>query len=89
MAGFAVREASRMASNFTATGTLADYLKAAGVVGISGIDTRALVRHIRTQGAMNGVVSSEILEEEKLVQIAREAPKLVGRDLVKEVCHQT
>ena len=85
MAGFAVREASRMASNFTATGTLADYLKAAGVVGISGIDTRALVRHIRTQGAMNGVVSSEILEEEKLVQIAREAPKLVGRDLVKEV----
>ena len=85
MAGFAVREASRMASNFTATGTLSDYLKAAGVVGISGIDTRALVRHIRTQGAMNGVVSSEILEEEKLVQIAREAPKLVGRDLVKEV----
>ena len=65
----------------TATGTLADYLKAAGVVGISGIDTRTLVRHIRTQGAMNGVVSSEILEEEKLVQIAREAPKLDGEIL--------
>ena len=85
MAGFVVREASRIASNFTATGTLDEYLKQAGVVGISGIDTRALVRHIRTQGAMTGVVSTEILDEGKLVRTAREAPKLVGCDLVKEV----
>ena len=85
MAGFVVREASRIASNFTATGTLDEYLRQAGVVGISGIDTRALVRHIRIEGAMTGVVSTDILDEEKLVRTAREAPKLVGRDLVQEV----
>jgi len=85
MAGFVVREVSRTASNFTATGTLAEYLDAAGVVGISGIDTRALVRRIRIHGAMTGVLSSEILDAGQLVKLAREAPKLAGRDLVREV----
>ena len=89
MAGFVVREASRVASNFTATGTLGDYLDAAGVVGISGIDTRALVRRIRIQGAMTGVLSSELLDADRLVALAREAPKLVGRDLVREVMPET
>ncbi len=85
MAGFVVREASRVASNHVATGTLSDYLDAAGVVGISGIDTRALVRQIRTHGAMTGVLSSEVLDADALVKMAREAPPLVGRDLVREV----
>ena len=85
MAGFVVREASRVASNFTATGTLTDYLTQAGVVGISGIDTRALVRHLRIRGAMTGVLSSEVLDGPRLVEMARTAAPLVGRDLVREV----
>ena len=56
MAGFIVREASRIASNFTATGTLGEYLAEAGVVGLAGIDTRALVRRLRIRGAMTGVL---------------------------------
>ena len=85
MAGFVVREASRIASNFTATGTLGDYLAGAGVVGIAGIDTRALVRRLRTRGAMTGVLSSEVLDDARLVAMAQAAPALVGRDLVAEV----
>ncbi len=85
MAGFIVREASRIASNFTATGTLGDYLARAGVVGLAGIDTRALVRRLRIRGAMTGVLSSEVLEPARLVELARQAPPLVGRDLVGEV----
>jgi carbamoyl-phosphate synthase small subunit len=85
MAGFIVREASRIASNFTATGTLGDYLARAGVVGLAGIDTRALVRRLRIRGAMTGVLSSEVLDPVELVERARRAPPLVGRDLVDEV----
>ena len=85
MAGFVVREASRIASNFTAAGTLGDYLSRAGVVGLAGVDTRALVRRLRIRGAMTGVVSSEVLDPAKLVEMARAAPALVGRDLVAEV----
>jgi carbamoyl-phosphate synthase small subunit len=89
MAGFVVREASRIASNFTATGTLGEYLAKAGVVGLSGIDTRALVRRLRIRGAMTGVLSTEVLDPAKLVEFARQAPPLVGRDLVGEVMPQT
>jgi len=85
MAGFVVRSASRTASNFTATGTLGEYLAAAGVVGIEGIDTRALVRRLREQGAMTGVLSSEIDDATRLVAMAREAGSIVGRDMVREV----
>jgi carbamoyl-phosphate synthase small subunit len=85
MAGFVVREASRMASNFTAEGTLGDYLAKAGVVGIAGIDTRALVRRLRIRGAMTGVLSSEVLDATKLIAMAKAAPQLVGHDLVREV----
>ena len=85
MAGFVVREASRITSNFTATDTLGHYLAMAGVVGIAGIDTRALVRRLRIRGAMTGVLSSEVLDATRLVEMARTAPGLVGRDLVREV----
>jgi carbamoyl-phosphate synthase small subunit len=85
MAGFVVRSASRIASNFTSTGTLHDYLAAAGVVGIQGIDTRALVRKLRSQGVMTGVLSSEIHDHKQLVAMASSAESLVGRDMVREV----
>ena len=88
MEGFVVREASRIASNFTSTGTLGDYLAKAGVVGLAGIDTRALVRRLRIRGAMTGVLSSEVLDPAKLVEMAKSAPTLVGRDLVREVMPQ-
>jgi len=88
MAGFIVREASRITSNFTATDTLTHYLSQAGVVGLAGIDTRALVRRLRIRGAMTGVVSSEVLDAARLVELARSAPGLVGRDLVREVMPQ-
>jgi carbamoyl-phosphate synthase small subunit len=89
MAGFVVRESSRIASNFTATGTLGSYLESAGVVGLSGIDTRALVRRLRVRGAMTGVLSSDELDPTRLVALARSAPPLVGRDLVSEVMPET
>jgi len=85
MSGFVVREASRIASNFTATDTLGGYLAQAGVVGIAGIDTRSLVRRLRIRGAMTGVLSSEVIDGARLVEMARAAPPLVGRDLVREV----
>jgi carbamoyl-phosphate synthase small subunit len=85
LAGFIVRQNSRRASNFRATGGIADYLAGAGVVGLSGIDTRSLVRHIRNQGAMKGVLSTIDLSDDSLVAKARSSPGLVGRDLVREV----
>lgn len=85
LAGFIVRQRSRRASNFRATGDLHNYLARGGVVGIAGIDTRALVRHIRDRGAMKGVLSTVDLDDESLVAKARSSPGLVGRDLVREV----
>jgi len=85
LAGFIVRQASRRASNFRSTGDLHGYLEKNGVVGLAGIDTRALVRHIRNQGALKGVLSSIDLDDASLVAKARCSPGLVGRDLVREV----
>jgi carbamoyl-phosphate synthase small subunit len=92
LAGFIVRELSRVASNFRSSGGLDDYLKKWGVVAIESIDTRALVRHIRTQGALRGVLSTLDLDDTSLVAKAQASPGLVGRDLVREVvpelpCH--
>jgi carbamoyl-phosphate synthase small subunit len=83
--GFVVREVSRVASNFRSATSLQDYLTKFGIVGIEGIDTRRLVRHIRTRGAMKGVLSTVDLDEQSLIQKAVNSPGLVGRDLVKEV----
>jgi carbamoyl-phosphate synthase small subunit len=85
MAGFVVRELSRRVSNFRAEGDLHDFLAKAGVVGLAGIDTRALVRRLRTGGAMKGVLSSIDLDDPSLVAKAKASPGLVGRDLVREV----
>jgi carbamoyl-phosphate synthase small subunit len=83
--GFVVREASPLASSWRATATLDAYLAAHGIVGIQGIDTRALTRHLRDRGAQEGVISTEDLDPRRLAARARTSPGLVGRDLVKEV----
>src|SRR5271165_6759760 len=85
LAGFIVRERSRRASNFRADGQLHEYLVRYGIVGMEGIDTRALVRRIRIRGAMNGVLSTIDLDDASLVAKANASPGLVGRDLVREV----
>jgi carbamoyl-phosphate synthase small subunit len=85
LSGFIVRENSRIASNFRSNGSLSDYLKEHNIIALTGIDTRALVRRIRTQGAMKGVLSTEDLDDASLVKKAKASPGLVGRDLVKEV----
>jgi carbamoyl-phosphate synthase small subunit len=85
LAGFVVREYSERPSNFRAEQSLDAYLKQHGVVGIAGIDTRALVRRLRTAGAMKGIVSTVDLDDASLVRKAKASPGLVGRDLVREV----
>jgi len=85
LSGFIVRENSRIASNFRSEGSLESFLKENNVVGLSGIDTRALVRHIRQEGAMKGVLSTEDSDDARLIEKARNSPGLVGRDLVREV----
>ncbi|MFN9341804.1 MAG: glutamine-hydrolyzing carbamoyl-phosphate synthase small subunit, partial [Planctomycetota bacterium] len=85
LAGFVVRNASPVASNYRSIGLLEEFLQRHGIIGISDIDTRALVRKIRTLGALRGVISTELLDDADLVQRARTSPSLVGRDLVREV----
>ena len=85
LSGFIVRENSLLHSNFRAVGDLPAYLKKWGVVAIEGIDTRALVRRIRREGAMKGVLSTTDLDDSSLVAKAQASPGLVGRDLVQEV----
>ncbi len=83
--GFIVKEAWEKPSNWRAKRSLGDGLKEAGVVGIQGIDTRALVKRIREQGAMMGVISTVESDPAKLVKKAKAAPPIDGVDLVKEV----
>ena len=85
LAGFIVRERSRRASNFRSEGELDEYLRRYGVVGMEGIDTRALVRRLRIRGVMKGVLSTVDLDDASLVAKAVASPGLVGRDLVREV----
>ncbi len=85
VSGFVVRSESRLHSNYRSNGSLRDYLRRHNIVAIAGIDTRALVKHIRSQGAMTGVLSTTDLDEASLVTKARNSPGLVGRDLVREV----
>ncbi len=83
VAGFIVRDASLNASNYRATETLDQYLARHGIVAITGIDTRALTRHLRDQGSQNGAIGTAA--PEVLVRKAREAPSMLGQDLVKRV----
>jgi carbamoyl-phosphate synthase small subunit len=83
VAGFVVRDASPIASNYRATETLDAYLARHGIVGISDIDTRKLTRHLRDKGSQNGAIGTE--EPDALLKRAREAPDMNGLDLVKHV----
>jgi carbamoyl-phosphate synthase small subunit len=83
--GFVVREASRMASNWRAQETLDAYLKRWNIVAIDGIDTRALVRHIRDKGAMRACISTTDLNEESVVEKARQSPSMENRELASVV----
>ncbi|HLA83764.1 MAG TPA: glutamine-hydrolyzing carbamoyl-phosphate synthase small subunit, partial [Thermoguttaceae bacterium] len=85
LSGFIVRQRSRRVSNFRAEGDLDGYLKQHNLVGMEGIDTRALVRRLRVQGAMKGVLSTVDLDDASLVAKAKASLGLVGRDLVREV----
>ena len=83
--GFIVKELSPVVSNFRSEQSLDEYLAAAGVMGLTGVDTRALTRHIRLAGAMNGVMSTEIDDETELLGRARAMPSMEGTDLVQSV----
>jgi carbamoyl-phosphate synthase small subunit len=85
LAGYIVREWSRRESNFRSSGRLHEYLQRHGIPGIAEIDTRALVRRLRSGGAMKGILSSRDLDDASLVAKAKASPGLVGRDLVREV----
>ena len=83
--GFIVRESSPIPSNWRAAGTLDQYLEDQRIVGIQGIDTRALTLHIREKGAMKGIISTVDFNYESLMNKLYKYPGLVGRDLVKNV----
>jgi carbamoyl-phosphate synthase small subunit len=84
VAGFVVRDPARRPANWRATGTLDDELAAQGVVGISGIDTRALTRHLRDRGAMRAGISTELGPAELLAQVTA-SPSMTGADLAPSV----
>ena len=86
--GFVVREYEPVPSNWRAEQTLANYLSRQGIVGIEGVDTRALTRHIRLAGAMRGVISTSDLDPGSLTKKAKASQGLVGVDLVKGVTCQ-
>ncbi len=83
--GFIVREYSEYPSSWRSQQTLDAFLKQHGIIGIQGIDTRALTRRLRVHGVMRGIISTEEISAEELVVRAANLPGLVGRDLVKEV----
>jgi len=83
--GFAVKECSKISSNWRSQDALADYLAANNIMGIENIDTRELTLHLRKAGALKGVLSTEDLDEQSLVKKAQKSKGLVGYDLVKDV----
>ena len=87
--GFILREYHPVPSNWRSENSLDHYLSQAGILGLTGLDTRALTKHLRNQGAMTGYMSTMDLDPDSLIQRARAAPKLDGRDLVKTVTCET
>ena len=83
--GAIARNVTYRPSNWRATRSLPDYLQEHKIPGIYGIDTRALTRKIRSLGAINGGISTDILDTERLLSVVREAPSMAGLNLVKEV----
>ncbi len=85
LSGFIVKEYCKHPSNYRMTQNLGDYLRKNNIVGIEGIDTRALTAHLRKYGAKKGVISTTDLDPKRLVKQAKDSAGLIGRDLVKEV----
>ncbi|MDO9378578.1 MAG: glutamine-hydrolyzing carbamoyl-phosphate synthase small subunit [Nocardioidaceae bacterium] len=85
VAGYVVRDPSRVTSSWRATRGLAEELADQGVVGISGIDTRALTRHLRERGSMRVGISSTSTDVDALLATVRAAPSMLGADLAAEV----
>lgn len=84
-AGMIVRELSRIPSNWRSDWSLEEWMREQGVLGIEGIDTRMLVRTLREQGAMRGIISAIELDDEKLLERARAIPSMKGSDLTRFV----
>src|SRR3974390_1232759 len=88
--GFIVKEYHHQPSNWRAKGDLAEYLKAAGKLGVEGFDTRAITKRLRQVGAMRGIISTLDLDAERLVRrVKEEVPDINGLDLVPLVTCQT
>ena len=85
LSGFIIKELCEFPSNWRCEMSLDAYLKEYDIIGLAGIDTRALVRHIRDKGAQTGILSTLDLDADSLVTKAKAAPSIVGRDLVREV----
>jgi carbamoyl-phosphate synthase small subunit len=83
--GFVVKENCPFPSNWRSRGSLSEYLKRCGIVGIEGIDTRALTKHLRTAGAMRGIISTQDLDPSSLIEKARNSPRMEGSDWVQAV----
>lgn len=82
--GFVIEELCETPSNWRATGSLDGYLKHWNIPGIQGIDTRALTKHLRTAGAMRGIITSE-LDAQQALAAARASAPMEGSDFVSEV----
>ncbi len=85
IAGLVCREFSEFFSRREAESSVQAYFEEAGIVGIGGVDTRALVRHVRERGAMNAIISSEELDETRLLQQLRAVPAMDGLELASRV----
>ena len=85
VAGFVIRELSPLASNYRSRQPLDAYLNEHGVVSITEVSTRALVRHIRTHGAMRAALSSTNVDPQRLLEMARTSRDMNGLDLAREV----
>jgi len=83
--GFVVKENCPFPSNWRSQGNLSDYLSRYGIIGVEGVDTRALTKHIRIAGAMRGILSTVDLNPDSLAAKARSSPLMVGSDWVKAV----
>ena len=83
--GVIARNVCYSPSNYRSRSSLPDYLNSHHIIGIYGIDTRALTRILRSSGAMNGAISTDILEEKELLEKVQTAPKMLGLNLVNEV----
>ncbi len=85
VAGFIVKECCSIPSNWRSSSSLSEYLKANHIVGLEGIDTRALTRHIRLYGAMRGVISTKEKDPQTVISKAKEIPEMKGLNLVDSV----